>query len=441
MNKKKLYLGSDILSESQNEISDSTSLKRLKRHKNTSTIKRENKQILKIIFKYSYFIISFFILIIIILLFIFRNKNQKRFFTKIDRNSEYNNVQEYYKMIQDHVLYDKGKIYNPSGNPKISIIIPVYNGEAFLQETLISIQNQDFKDIEIIIIDDKSTDNSTILIKELMKTEPRISFYQNEENKGPLYTKKKGILAAKGKYVMIIDDDDKFLQRDAFTSLYEEAEKFNLDILEFKSILSTSLLNIDQYNKTGKENYSILYQNELNNYMYFPGFLGVIEKYDNKKVNHFVKTILYVNILEQIDDKYFNIRINYYEDYMFFFLLTRNAKSLKKIDRIFYLKEKVIFSDDSKKNHRKNERLKEGFNYLCFAYLNYIQFLFDKTKNTVEDKKIAFSQLEKLYLDNLCKSNPNYKKMALNIIDLFLNSEYISLADKKKIRIFLADKK
>jgi glycosyltransferase involved in cell wall biosynthesis len=441
MNKKKLYLGSDILSDSQNEISDSTSLKRLKRHKNTSTKKRENKQILKIIFKYSYFIISFFILIIIILLFIFKNKSRKRFFTKIDRNSEYNNVQEYYKMIQDHVLYDKGKIYNPSGNPKISIILPVYNGEAFLQETLISIQNQDFKDIEIIIIDDKSTDNSTILIKELMKTEPRISFYQNEENKGPLYTKKKGILAAKGKYVMIIDDDDKFLQRDAFTSLYEEAEKFNLDILEFKSILSTSLLNIDQYNKTGKENYSILYQNELNNYMYFPGFLGVIEKYDNKKVNHFVKTILYVNILEQIDDKYFNIRINYYEDYMFFFLLTRNAKSLKKIDRIFYLKEKVIFSDDSKKNHRKNERLKEGFNYLCFAYLNYIQFLFDKTKNTVEDKKIAFSQLEKLYLDNLCKSNPNYKKMALNIIDLFLNSEYISLADKKKIRIFLADKK
>ena len=441
MNKKKLYLGSDILSDSQNEISDSTSLKRLKRHKNASTKKRENKKILKIIFKYSYFIISFFILIIIILLFIFRNKNQKRFFTKIDRNSEYNNVQEYYKMIQDHVLYDKGKVYNPSGNPKISIILPVYNGEAFLQETLISIQNQDFKDIEIIIIDDKSTDNSTILIKELMKTEPRISFYQNEENKGPLYTKKKGILAAKGKYVMIIDDDDKFLQRDAFTSLYEEAEKFNLDILEFKSILSTSLLNIDQYNKTGKENYSILYQNELNNYMYFPGFLGVIEKYDNKKVNHFVKTILYVNILEQIDDKYFNIRINYYEDYMFFFLLTRNAKSLKKIDRIFYLKEKVIFSDDSKKNHRKNERLKEGFNYLCFAYLNYIQFLFDKTKNTVEDKKIAFSQLEKLYLDNLCKSNPNYKKMALNIIDLFLNSEYISLADKKKIRIFLADKK
>ena len=441
MNKKKLYLGSDILSDSQNEISDSTSLKRLKRHKNASTKKRENKKILKIIFKYSYFIISFFILIIIILLFIFRNKNQKRFFTKIDRNSEYNNVQEYYKMIQDHVLYDKGKIYNPSGNPKISIIIPVYNGEAFLQETLISIQNQDFKDIEIIIIDDKSTDNSTILIKELMKTEPRISFYQNEENKGPLYTKKKGILAAKGKYVMIIDDDDKFLQRDAFTSLYEEAEKFNLDILEFKSILSTSLLNIDQYNKTGKENYSILYQNELNNYMYFPGFLGVIEKYDNKKVNHFVKTILYVNILEQIDDKYFNIRINYYEDYMFFFLLTRNAKSLKKIDRIFYLKEKVIFSDDSKKNHRKNERLKEGFNYLCFAYLNYIQFLFDKTKNTVEDKKIAFSQLEKLYLDNLCKSNPNHKKMALNIIDLFLNSEYISLADKKKNRIFLADKK
>ena len=72
---------------------------------------------------------------------------------------------------------DKDKIYYPSINPKISIIISVYNGEAFLRTALLSIQNQIFKDIEIIMIDDGSEDNSVNLIKELMKTEPRIILY------------------------------------------------------------------------------------------------------------------------------------------------------------------------------------------------------------------------------------------------------------------------
>ena len=77
--------------------------------------------------------------------------------------------------------------------------MPVHNGEAFIKEAIISIQNQDLKDIEIIIIDDKSTDNSVNLIKEIMKNEPRIRLFQNEENRGILFTKAKGILSAKGK--------------------------------------------------------------------------------------------------------------------------------------------------------------------------------------------------------------------------------------------------
>ena len=75
-------------------------------------------------------------------------------------------------------------------NQKISIVISVYNGKSYLKTALHSIQNQDFKDIEIIIIDDFSTDDSVSLIRELMKEDPRIVFLQNKENKGILYTKK-----------------------------------------------------------------------------------------------------------------------------------------------------------------------------------------------------------------------------------------------------------
>ena len=96
---------------------------------------------------------------------------------------------------------DNGKIYYPSKNPKVSVVVSVYNAEGFLKNALLSIQNQDLKDIEIIMVDDCSKDNSVNVIKEMMKTEPRIFLYQNKENKGALYTKSKGILLSKGKYL------------------------------------------------------------------------------------------------------------------------------------------------------------------------------------------------------------------------------------------------
>lgn len=131
-------------------------------------------------------------------------------------------------------------------NPKISIIISVYNGKGYLKKAVRSIQNQDFKDIEIIIIDDFSSDDSIKLIKELMKEDPRIVFLSNKKNKGALYTKTKGILNAKGKYVMTLDMDDLYASEDAFSTLYNEAEKSDLDVVGFGSIISDiNILNKD----------------------------------------------------------------------------------------------------------------------------------------------------------------------------------------------------
>lgn len=125
----------------------------------------------------------------------------------------------------------KGTLYNPnevlkkSENPKISIVVTVYNGEGYIKSALLSIQNQDFKDVKIMMVDDYSKDNSVNLIKELMIKDRRIILYKNEENKGALYTKARGVLHSKGKYVMILDMDDVYAQRDAFSTLYLEAEE------------------------------------------------------------------------------------------------------------------------------------------------------------------------------------------------------------------------
>ena len=119
-----------------------------------------------------------------------------------DINEEYKDVQDFMNLVMNGTELYKNKIYYPTANPKISIVITVYNGEPYLKTSLLSVQNQDFKDIEIVLVDDCSQDNSVNLIKELMKREPRIVLYKNKENKGMLYTKSKGLLLAKGKYVI-----------------------------------------------------------------------------------------------------------------------------------------------------------------------------------------------------------------------------------------------
>ena len=117
------------------------------------------------------------------------------------------------------------------------------------------------------MIDDCSNDNSVNLIKDLMEKDPRIILYQNEENKGILFTKSKGILNAKAKYLMILNEYDIYVQTDAFSTLYEELEKNNLDILGFASIESEFNLHKGQYIHNHL-NTSIFYQPYVRKTMY-----------------------------------------------------------------------------------------------------------------------------------------------------------------------------
>ena len=66
-----------------------------------------------------------------------------------------------------------------------------------------------------------------------MRKDKRIKLYQNEKNRGALYTKAKGILKAKGKYVMLLDEDDMYVQENALSTIYEEVERYNLDMISF----------------------------------------------------------------------------------------------------------------------------------------------------------------------------------------------------------------
>ena len=112
---------------------------------------------------------------------------------------------------------------------KISIIIPVFNTEKHIEKCLESICNQTLKEIEIICIDDFSTDNSLSIIQSYQKNDNRISIIRNSGNLGQGFSRNIGIVAAKGEYVNFIDSDD-YIDLDYFEKLYSIAKSKNADI-------------------------------------------------------------------------------------------------------------------------------------------------------------------------------------------------------------------
>ena len=133
------------------------------------------------------------------------------------------------------ILEDKRK-YPLVKNPKISAIIPIYNGGKYIHYSLRSIQNQKMKDIEIILIDDCSNDNTLKIIEKYKKEDERIRLIKNIESRKILYSKSLAALNSKGKYIIELDQDDIFIRDDAFNILYYEAEKNDLDVVQIRDI-------------------------------------------------------------------------------------------------------------------------------------------------------------------------------------------------------------
>lgn len=114
---------------------------------------------------------------------------------------------------------------------KISVIIPVYNVEKYIGECLDYLIDQSLKDIEIICLNDGSSDKSEDVIKEYMKRDKRISLY-NLEHKKQAVARNTGIRYSKGKYLLFIDSDD-YISKNCCDELYNKMEKNNLDVLYF----------------------------------------------------------------------------------------------------------------------------------------------------------------------------------------------------------------
>lgn len=122
------------------------------------------------------------------------------------------------------------KRFKQMSKNKISIIIPTYNVEHYVARCLDSVINQTLPDIEIIIIDDGSTDNTVSVIKKYAKQDKRIKFIQLDKNSGVSVARNVGIDLARGEYMAFIDSDD-YIDLDFYEKLYDVAISDGADIV------------------------------------------------------------------------------------------------------------------------------------------------------------------------------------------------------------------
>ena len=126
--------------------------------------------------------------------------------------------------------------------PAVSIIVPVYNVEKYLRECLESIINQTFQDIEIICVNDGSTDNSRKILTEYAQTDSRIKI-TDKENGGLSSARNAGLKIAQGEFISFIDSDD-WVDKTMIEKLYNNIRALNTDI---------SICAVHQYDESKQE--------------------------------------------------------------------------------------------------------------------------------------------------------------------------------------------
>ena len=226
---------------------------------------------------------------------------------------------------------------------KISVIIPVYNANKYLERCLKSIIEQTFKDIEIICVDDCSTDNSLKILQNFAKKDNRIKIVHCNTNGGESRARNIGLDNAFGEYLSFVDNDD-FLDLDFYEKLYSKASKTGADIVkgEAKIYRFDGKTEYDNYNLKIKEtgskfffiNYwwTAIYKSELikcNNIRFLEGYkLGGDSLFLNE-------AILCCKNLEIVNNVYYNYIVR--ED-----STNSNVLSQDKIKSALYIYGKII---------------------------------------------------------------------------------------------------
>ncbi len=212
---------------------------------------------------------------------------------------------------------------------KITIVIPICNVENYVKTCVESAMKQTLQDIEIICIDDASTDMSSKILKDCAKQDPRIKIISYDDNKSASQARKDGALAATGEYIMFLDGDD-YLESNACEELYRSIKEKDVDILQF----GTNVLNegsLPERRIENLQNFLAPYPELLSGKEVFDGCF-IEMKYRFTLWNKIYRASLCKKAFQSIKDGYFPKA----QDLYAFFVLCYFAESYQGIENAYY---------------------------------------------------------------------------------------------------------
>ncbi len=226
---------------------------------------------------------------------------------------------------------------------KVSVVIPVYNTEKYLEEALESIIGQTLKEIEIIVVNDGSTDSSSKIIDRCQKKDTRIKVF-NQNNKGQSSARNRGLEASKGKYIYFFDSDD-ILERETLEVCYKLSEENDLDILTFNGINFVSDV------KMITNEYAYIRKKTPSTIMTGKEYLKIVLK-NNEYSASVCLNFINLEFLKKIELKFFEGIIH--EDELFIPLLYSEASKILHINNTFFRRRYRANSTMTSKKSIKN---------------------------------------------------------------------------------------
>jgi len=330
-------------------------------------------------------------------------------------------------------------------NPKISLVIPMYNEENNVLPIIRSVQNQNLQDFEIICVNDNSNDGTLSILKSLQKEDPRINIITNKVNRGVIYNRIYGGMQAKGEYVTFLDADDSLANIDILNIAYETAtKKFDekIDIVHYQSCGAMQTDN-------GKiESLVIFNTYNPNNFDKIVRKPYIGDNYMQKKkdvtgsglvFDKIYKKDLIYRIADYLGPHIWNQNLIYVDDFLLAFAAMKTADTIVNIASIgyFHLIDKQtsttsnvweIVGDKLKNPEKSNKKIGD--------YMTILERMLQLTENEPQSLEFRESIIYELVNDDYLRAiarSVHYEKY-LTLFEMMFNWKYADEDSKKRIR-------
>ena len=317
------------------------------------------------------------------------------------------------------ISYENKTHFYKRENPKISIIITVYNQGHYIKTSYAFIQKQEFKDIEIIFVDDSSSDNSSLIIKELIKFDKKIIYLKNSINKKQFYSINLGVLFSKGEYILSIDPDDLILNN-ILLKAYKTAKYYNLEILQFYMLNNMTLWKSVKY-KSG----IICSNKNIRNIFYF----GLTRNLPDK----LIRRTIFIKSIKFMKKELYNLDYHIHTDDTIFFGLIHFAKSYGFLEEIGY-----FYNQDP--NRRPKEIIKKNNSIIInedfrslFNIMKY--FIIQSDNNTLEKNNIPYKFFKTYlkYFENVINYINKGFEFYIEVLNLYIDCPFFTKEKKDEI--------